>query len=188
VIGRKPDGDALDAAATHISKAVDHATRAVQGADLDDLPAPNSLFVPRWFAVATAVVAVLFVPWIVYLSMELPHRGRTGHYDVLWVGFDLGMWAVMVALAVAAMRRSTWTQSLAVCAATFLVLDAWFDVVSSASRRQLFGAILAAVLLELPAAAICVWIARNAELIRRRAYDELFALVWARRRRDSAVG
>ena len=163
----------VERAAAH----VDEATRVIQAADLDDLPAPNALVVPRWFAVSAAVAAVLFIPWIVYLALELPQRARTSHYDVMWVGFDIGMWSGILAMAAAALRRSTRTESLAVCAATFLVLDAWFDIVSADSTRQLIGAVLAAALLELPGAAACAWIAHNAETIRRRAYSELFALV-----------
>jgi hypothetical protein len=117
-----------------------------------------------------AAGAVLFVPWIVYLAIELPTRVRTSHYDLMWVGFDVAMWAVLVGLAVAAVRRSTWTEPLAVCAATFLVLDAWFDIVTSDSREDLVGRCSLPAFIELPAAAVCAWIAHNAEVIRRRAY------------------
>lgn len=180
LVRRRQAADRVEAAAAELSDAVTEAARADQAVDPDGLLPPNSLTVPRWFAVATVVVAVLFVPWIFYLAIGLPKRASTEHYDVLWVGFDLGMWTVIVALAVAALRRSTWTESLAVCAATFLVLDAWFDVVAADTTRQLISALLAAALLELPGAAACVWIARNAELIRRRAYDRLFALARGR--------
>ena len=169
----RDEPEPLERAAAH----VDEAARVIEQADLQDLPQPNSLLVPRWFAISASVVAILFVPWIVYLAMELPRRARTTHYDVLWVGFDIGMWVVILSMAAAAMRRSTRTQPLAVVAATFLVLDAWFDVVSSVSTKQFLAALLAALVLELPGAAVCLWIAHNAETIRRRAYSELFALV-----------
>jgi hypothetical protein len=102
---------------------------------------------------------------------------RTSHYDLMWVGFDVAMWAVLVGLAIAAVRRSTWTEPLAVCAATFLVLDAWFDIITAAKREDLIWAVLSAAFIELPAAAVCAWIAHNAEVIRRRAYGRLFR--WA---------
>lgn len=145
-----------------------------EAARVAGVPVPNSLYVPRWFGPAVIAGAVLFLPWIVYLAIDLPTRVSTSHYDFMWVGFDVAMWAVLVGLAVAALRRSTWTEPLAVCAATFLLLDAWFDIVASDSRERFMWAVLSAFLIELPAAAVCAWIAHNAEVIRRRAYGRLF--------------
>jgi hypothetical protein len=173
----RPTAARRDEANTELTAALKEAASAEEAAQLAGLLPPNALRLPRWFTVATALCAVLFVPWIVYLAVELPEKADTGHYDVMWVGFDIGMWAVLVGLAVAAWRHSTWTEPLAVCAATFLCLDAWFDVVSADSTPRLVSAVLSAVLLELPAAAVCAWIARHAELIRRRAYGQLFR--WA---------
>jgi hypothetical protein len=179
---------AREQARADLRAAIREAGSPEEAARLAGVPKPNSVHVPRWFAIAVAAGAVLFVPWIVYLAIELPTRARTSHYDLMWVGFDLAMWAVLVGLAIAAMRRSTWTGPLAVCAATFLVLDAWFDIVTADSREDLMWAVLSAVFIELPAAAVCAWIAHNAEVIRRRAYGRLFRWAthewWAERGRD----
>jgi hypothetical protein len=168
---------AREQARAHLRAAIREAGSPEEAARIAGVPRPNSVHVPRWFAFAVAAGAVLFVPWIVYLAVELPTRVRTSHYDVMWVGFDVAMWAVLVCLAIAAVRRSTWTGPLAVCAATFLVLDAWFDIITADSREDLMWAVLSAVFIELPAAAVCAWIAHNAEVIRRRAYGRL--LHWA---------
>jgi hypothetical protein len=168
---------AREQARAELRAAIREAASPEEAARIAGLPKPNSLHVPRWFAFAVAAGAVLFVPWIVYLAVELPTRVRTSHYDLMWVGFDVAMWTVLVGLAVAAVRRSTWTEPLAVCAATFLVLDAWFDIITAESREDLMWAVLSAVFLELPGAAVCAWIAHNAEVIRRRAYGRLFR--WA---------
>src|SRR4029450_6801958 len=69
------------------------------------LPVPKSLYVPRWFALTVIAGAVLFVPWIVYLDIELPTRVSTAHYDLMWVGFDGARGAVLRGLAVAGVRR-----------------------------------------------------------------------------------
>jgi hypothetical protein len=172
---RQPSADAAhEQARAELRAAIRRAASAEEAARIAGVPKPNSLHVPRWFGLAVATGAVLFVPWIVYLAVELPTRVRTSRYDLMWVGFDVAMWAVLVGLAVAAVRRSTWTEPLAVCAATFLVLDAWFDIVTSDSREDLVWAVLSAAFIELPAAAVCAWIAHNAEVIRRRAYGRLF--------------
>jgi hypothetical protein len=175
---RQPSADAArEQARAELRAAIRKAASPEEAARIAGLPKPNSLHVPRWFGLAVAAGAVLFLPWIVYLAIELPTRVRTSHYDLMWVGFDVAMWGVLVSLAVAAVRRSTWTEPLAVCAATFLVLDAWFDIITADSRGDLVGAVLSAAFIELPAAAVCAWIAHNAEVIRRRAYGRLFG--WA---------
>jgi hypothetical protein len=170
-------GAAPEHSQAELRAAIREAASPEEAARIAGVPTPNSLIVPRWFGRAVAAGAVLFVPWIVYLAIELPTRVRTSHYDLMWVGFDVAMWAVLVGLAIAAVRRSTWTEPLAVCAATFLVLDAWFDIITAAKREDLIWAVLSAAFIELPAAAVCAWIAHNAEVIRRRAYGRLFR--WA---------
>lgn len=136
---------------------------------------PPTLPLPRWFAVLATVCAVGLIPWIVYLAFELPHQTRTAHYDVAWVGFDTAMFLALALLAVAAIRRSTWTEPMAVCTATLLATDAWFDVVTAHGERRILMALISAVLLELPLALLCFWIAHNTELLRRRAYRALWS-------------
>jgi hypothetical protein len=139
-----------------------------------DVPPPNRVSLPRWFAPAVVIGAVLFLPWIGYLAVQLPDHARSAHYGLMWVGFDLMMWAVLVALAAAAIRRTNAVEPLGVCAATFMLVDAWFDVTSADSRSRLVGALLSAFLVELPAATVCLWIAANAARVRNRAYRRLF--------------
>lgn len=172
----------IDDAAQELADSVEHVAGRMAGGGeraprLAGVPPPNRLNLPAWFGVAVGLCAVLFIPWIVYLATQLPSHARAAHYDVMWVGFDVGMWTVLAALALAAIRRSTLTDPLAVSAAVFMIIDAWFDVVSADSRDRLIGALLSACLVELPGAAICLWIASHAARIRERAYKRLFA--WA---------
>jgi hypothetical protein len=123
--------------------------------------------VPRWAGVLFFVLAVVTIPWIVVLWLQLPSHDLSAHYRLTWVGFD-------VALALA-LARTGWTawhgrdhvELPAVCAATMLAVDAWFDVLSSSSRAAAGTALASAVLVELPLAGLCVWIAVNAERVRR---------------------
>ena len=122
------------------------------------------------------VCALLLVPWIVYLAVELPQQSRTAHYDVVWVGFDIAMFAALAGLGWCAWRRSTYTEVMAAVTATMLVTDAWFDVVTANNNVRRMEAFASALLIELPLAALCAWVAQNAERLRRRAYRQLWGL------------
>jgi hypothetical protein len=112
-------------------------------------------------------LAVVTLPWIVYLWLALPTRDLSSHYRLAWVGFD-----VMLALALARTGWTAWrgldhVELPAVASATLLIVDAWFDVTTASSRTGTGVALLTALLVELPLAALCVWIAVNAERVRR---------------------
>ncbi len=49
--------------------------------------------------------------------------------------------------------------------AAFLICDAWFDTLTSRGRSTVVIAVLEAVLVELPLAALCLWIARNVDRV-----------------------
>jgi hypothetical protein len=135
---------------------------------------PPRVPIPRWVARLAALCAVGLVPWIVYLAFALPQHERAAHYDVAWVGFDVGVAVVLASLAVCAARRKPATGPLAAVAATLLVVDSWFDVVTSSGRMQFMFALGSALVLELPLAALCTWVSFNAERLRARAYRRLY--------------
>ena len=137
---------------------------------------PGALPLPRWVGVLAAACAVLMVPWIAYLAVELPEQARSAHYDVVWVGFDTAMFAALAGLGWCAWRRSTYTEVMAAVTATMLVTDAWFDVVTASNNMRRMEAFASALLIELPLAALCAWVAQNAERLRRRAYRQLWRL------------
>jgi hypothetical protein len=137
---------------------------------------PGALPLPRWVGFVAAACAILLIPWIVYLAIELPEQTRTAHYDVVWVGFDIGMFAALFGLGLCALRRSTYTEVVAAVTGTLLVTDAWFDVVTADDYAHRVEAMASALLIELPLAALCLWVAQNAERLRRRAYRQLWRL------------
>jgi hypothetical protein len=122
----------------------------------------------RWAGPVFAVLAVLMVPWTVYLAVSLPSEQRAAHYDLAWAGFDVGLFAVLVWAAWAAVTRSRWLAVAASLNAGFLVVDAWFDVVTAPDRRELMMALASAALIELPLAAVSVWLAVNGQRIIER--------------------
>ena len=123
---------------------------------------------PRWVAPVFAVLGAATLPWTVYLAMTLPKHANTHHYRLTWVGFDIMLVVVLLATAYLAWRGNLLVGQLATVAATMLVLDAWFDV-NTSNRADRPAAILSAVLIELPLAAVCGWIALHVDhVIERR--------------------
>lgn len=129
-----------------------------------------TLPLPNWLGPLAVCCAVGIVPWIVYLGLTLPARRRAVDYDIAWVGFDAAMCVVLAALAYCALRRKTATGPIAAVAATMLVVDAWFDVLTTDTRERLMFAIGSAVFAEIPLAILCIWVVVNAERVRTRSY------------------
>ncbi len=124
-----------------------------------------------WAIVLLGAAAVVLVPWTVALTAELPAHHVARHWDVAWAGFDAGIAVALLATVAAALRRSAWLAVIAGGAAAMLFCDAWFDIVTSSDRLDLWLAVAAAVLVELPLAAVCILVAHHA--IRRLAADAL---------------
>jgi hypothetical protein len=118
---------------------------------------------PRWVAPFFAVVGAGLVPWTVWIAYDLPGRHIARHWDVAWAGFDVMMALLLLATAYAAVRRAAWIQSTASASATMLCCDAWFDIVTAGRGMEFAVSLASGFLIELPLAAICVWVARNAE-------------------------
>jgi hypothetical protein len=119
----------------------------------------------RWVVPFFAVAAVLLLPWIVVLAALLPANHAAPHWDITWVGFDAGLSLLLISVAYAAWKRSAWLQGAATAAATLLLVDAWFDVTTSASRVELITAVVAAALVEVPLATLCLLLARDTERV-----------------------
>ncbi|MDX6482136.1 MAG: hypothetical protein QOG85_2646 [Gaiellaceae bacterium] len=118
---------------------------------------------PRWIVAIFGGVSALLVPWILYLTFTLPSRHVTFHYDLAWVGFDVGLTAAFAGTARAVLRGSRWLVPLAAATGTMLCCDAWFDIVTSRPGADLAVALLSAGLAELPLAAFCAFIVIDSE-------------------------
>jgi hypothetical protein len=118
---------------------------------------------PRWVVPLFGLAALLLVPWVIVLVYLLPSAHRAQHWDIAWSGFDVVLALLLSAVAVAAWRGSLWFEGVATAAATLLFVDAWFDVLTSSTRVELFVAIAEAVFVELPLALLCLLLARDAE-------------------------
>jgi hypothetical protein len=129
----------------------------------DESAAAIRIPLPPWVTLMLALVAIGLVPWILYLTFSLPSRHVTFHYDLAWIGFDVGLTASFAATAWATFRGSQWLVPLAAVTGTMLVCDAWFDIVTSRAGSEMWEAVAEAALAELPLAALCGFIVYDAE-------------------------
>ena len=111
----------------------------------------------RWLIRLLAFITVGLIPWTLWLAISLPERKVAHHYDLAWVGFDVGLTILFAATAWGAMRRSEYLSPVTAATAALLVCDAWFDVVTASPGDRL-EAVLLAVLAELPLAGLCVFV------------------------------
>ena len=95
---------------------------------------------PRWVVTILVLVAIALLPWVLWLTVTLPSRHVSEHWDAAW-------------------RRATWLQGAASAAGTLLLTDAWFDVLLSTGDEKVWLAVGQAVLSEIPLAILCFWIA-----------------------------
>jgi hypothetical protein len=128
---------------------------------------------PRWVAPVFSGAAVCIVPWIVYLGFELPERSTAQHYNLAWVGFDILLLFFLARTALLAWRGRRQVQLPAVATATMLIVDAWFDVLTASPGWDLTQALVLAFVLELPIAALAIYIARNVDRVVERAEHRL---------------
>jgi hypothetical protein len=118
--------------------------------------------VRRWVPPLLALIALGLVPWAIWLMTVLPSHEVADHWDLAWGGFDLLLAASLLGTAGAAWRQSPLLEAAAASTGTLLVVDAWFDLLTS-EGTDLTYAIILAVLAELPLAVLCVWIVIDSE-------------------------
>jgi hypothetical protein len=123
--------------------------------------------VSRWVAPAFIFCSVVLIPWIVYLGFSLPERQVSHHYGAAWVGFDVFELIALGATGYLALRRSRFLALASASAATLLVCDAWFDVLTS-PHSQVLESVVLAVVIELPLAGVCAWLSYHTERLADR--------------------
>ena len=121
----------------------------------------------RWAGPAFVLCSVVLIPWTIYLGFSLPSRQLSPHYNIAWAGFDVMELLALGATGFFALRRSRYLALAAAAAATLLVVDAWFDIMTS-PRDQVLRAILEAAVVELPLAAVCGWLSYHTEHLTNR--------------------
>ncbi len=109
---------------------------------------------PRWVTPVLAATTVGLVPWTLWLTFSLPGRRVSVHYDLAWVGFDVGLFVAFAATGWSIVRSSKWLVPLAAATGAMLLCDVWFDVVT-AGPNDIGEAVAEALLAEIPLAGLC---------------------------------
>jgi hypothetical protein len=94
------------------------------------------------------------IPWIVVLGLTLPRRYVANHWTLAWVGFDAALLCALATTAWAAWRRRQIVIIAALVTGTMLVVDAWFDIVTDSTTRDLVISVVSAAFAELPLAVL----------------------------------
>ncbi|MGD0284418.1 MAG: hypothetical protein ABSB12_02405 [Candidatus Saccharimonadales bacterium] len=107
---------------------------------------------PSWAVLFYTTAAAILIPWTVYLSMTLPTRQITHHWDIVWEGFDCLVILMLALTAYFIAKKSIWVMLSASSLGTCLIIDSWFDVLTSRRGIDLIHSILLAFFIELPVA------------------------------------
>jgi hypothetical protein len=108
--------------------------------------------------VALAVGGFL-LPWCVLLGVTLPAAARAQHWSLAWAGLDGAEAAAALATAVLLARGSARASLTAAAGSALLLVDAWFDVCTSAPGLDHAVAVVEAIFVELPLAGAAIWLA-----------------------------
>jgi hypothetical protein len=138
--------------------------------------------VVRWAGPAFTLFCLILLPWTIYLGYSLPSRQVSSHYDVAWAGFDAILLVALASTGYFALRRSRHLATTAAATATLLVVDAWFDVMTS-PPGQLAESLTLALLIELPLASVCAWLSYHTQQLAGRRIVLLLHRTPARRTR-----
>ncbi len=128
--------------------------------EVSEVPAEVRRRARRLAWIYSAVGAGL-LPWIVYLAITLPRHNLEKHYRASWVGFDVFLVVAVVLTAYFAFKVDHRVQFPAMATAVLLLVDAWFDVTTSASRAEVIQALILAMFAEIPAAIFSLLLARR---------------------------
>ena len=123
----------------------------------------------RLIAPFFGLAGLVLIPWTVFLTFSLPSHHETADWRTVWGGFDVAEALALIGVAIAALRRSPWLEAIAAIAGTLLCTDAWFDITLEWGGKHMVSSIVEAATLELPLAAICFWVASDAERALARA-------------------
>jgi hypothetical protein len=160
--GSGPGGAAPEGLVDRVNALVEPAAEPENAVITDDARAV------RWAGPLFALFALIMVPWTVYIGASLPRRQLSPHYDVSWAGFDVLLLTALAATGYLALRRSRYLAMAATATAVLLIVDAWFDLMTT-PEGQIAQSIVLAAVVELPLAAVCVWLSLHThELTERR--------------------
>ena len=122
----------------------------------------------RWTGPSFALFSLIMLPWTIYIGLSLPARQLSPNYDLAWAGFDVLLLGLLAITGYFALRRSRYLAPAASATAALLVVDAWFDCMTTPPRSGGNRYVLCAFI-ELPLAGVCLWLSYHTLQIARAA-------------------
>lgn len=115
----------------------------------------------RRIALVLIVASLTISGIIIFLSIDLPYTYRATNWNLAWAGFDvlllltilLTLWALFNHKQIAIIASSM--------AGTILVIDTWFDIITSQPGRDFYVALATGLLLEMPFALTLFWFSKK---------------------------
>ncbi|MGP8000399.1 MAG: hypothetical protein ACLPKI_24225 [Streptosporangiaceae bacterium] len=151
-------------------------------AALDDPVPPGEADLPAG-PVRRAIALVVIIggclglaAWIGVLAVTLPRYYHTGGWRGAWVGFDIFELVTFAVTAWAAWKHRQLVIACLIVLATLLCCDAWFDVTLDLRTSGFWVSLLLALCVELPLAALALFIARRLLRLNIRALRSLSGL------------
>ena len=99
------------------------------------------------------------LPWSALLAVTLPATAEAQHWALAWAGLDVAEATAALVTALLLTRGDRRASLPAAAAGTLLLIDAWFDVCTSAPGAGHAMALAEAGCIEVPLAAAAWWIA-----------------------------
>lgn len=113
----------------------------------------------RWLGRVLIAAGIVMIPWLFVLATTLPASTQAAHWSTAWVGLDTLEALGLISTGVLLVRRDPRRCLTAAATAMLLLVDAWFDVMTSARGLDQTSAIAMAVFLEVPIALLCAVLA-----------------------------
>ncbi len=138
------------------------ATASRTGASTTERPAtaaPSSDRRLRWLARALVVAGLGMIPWLVLLATQLSATTVAVHWSTAWVGLDAMETIGLLATGTLLLRRDHRCCLAATVTATLILVNAWFDVTTSAPGLAQLVAIAMAACIEVPVSVLCAVLA-----------------------------
>jgi len=107
------------------------------------------------------ILAILLIPWTIFLAYVLPIHYNSHHWTLTWVGFDVFEIILFLSTAVLAFKKSSLTAISSAMLGTVLLLDAWFDTLTARPGKPAIKSLLDAILVEIPLALISFYISKK---------------------------
>ncbi len=120
----------------------------------------------RWTGPTFALLSLIMLPWSVYIGISAGSPA-VPNYDLAWAGFDLFLLGALASTAYFALRRSRYLSTAAGATAALLVVDAWFDCMTTPASQRWQSFVLC-FLVELPLAGLCLWLSYHTHQIAER--------------------